>query len=137
VVRLPLLAAALSERWIEARPERAVVRERLGWWPLPLLALVVMLIAGAQVGAVREALGLLPVVVPLFVAFLLLAAKALAQVFRLPQAQGSTLAFSLGARNSFVVLPFALALPAGWEAAAVVIVVPSLVEPFGMAFFLW
>jgi ACR3 family arsenite efflux pump ArsB len=80
------------------------------------------------------------VVVPLFVAFLLLAAlaaKALAHAFRLPQAQGRTLAFSLGTRNSFVVLPFALALPAGWEAAAVVIVIQSPVELFGMASFLW
>ncbi|MDP3222391.1 MAG: hypothetical protein Q8M96_04570, partial [Rubrivivax sp.] len=43
----------------------------------------------------------------------------------------------LGTRNSFVVLPFALSLPAGWELAAVVIVVQSLVELLGMVFFLW
>lgn len=140
VVLLPLAAAALSERWIEARPERAQLRERLAWWPVPLLAVVVFLIAGAQVGAVRDALGLLPVVVPVFIAFLLIAAviaKALARWLRLLSDQGRTLAFSLGTRNSFVVLPFALTLPAGWEAAAVVIVVQSLVELFGMLFYLW
>lgn len=140
VVILPLLAAAVSERWIEARPERARVRERLAWWPVPLLALVVFLIAGAQVGAVRDALDLFPVVVPLFVAFLLLAAliaKGLAGLMALPTDQGRTLAFSLGTRNSFVVLPFALSLPAGWEVAAVVIVLQSLVELFGMVFYLW
>lgn len=72
--------------------------------------------------------------------FLLLAgliAWALARALQLPADQGRTLAFSLGTRNSFVVLPFALALPAGWEVAAVVIVVQSLVELFGMVFFLW
>jgi ACR3 family arsenite efflux pump ArsB len=140
VVILPLIAAAVSERWIEARPERARVRDRLAWWPVPLLALVVFLIAGAQVSAVRDALGLFPVVVPLFVAFLLLAAliaKALASLMALPTDHGRTLAFSLGTRNSFVVLPFALSLPAGWEVAAVVIVVQSLVELFGMVFYLW
>lgn len=34
-------------------------------------------------------------------------------------------------------LPFALALPAGWELAAVLIVVQSLVELLGMVLFLW
>lgn len=140
VVALPLLAAALSERWIEARAPRAALREHLAWWPVPLLALVVFLIAGAQVGAVRGALGLLPLVVPLFALFLLLAAliaKAVARLMRLPTDQGRTLAFSLGTRNSFVVLPFALSLPAGWEVTAVVVVVQSLVELFGMVFYLW
>lgn len=140
VVSVPLIAAAGSERWIEARTERGIVRERLAGWPVPLLALVVFLIAGAQVGAVRGALGLLPIVVPLFVVFLLLAAltaKGLARLMGLPTEQGRTVAFSLGTRNSFVVLPFALSLPAGWEVAAVVIVAQSLVELFGMVFYLW
>lgn len=140
VVVLPLIAAAVSERWIEARPERAHLRERLAWWPVPLLALVVFLIAGAQVGAVWDALHMLPVVVPLYVVFLLLAAliaKGLARLMTLPTDQGRTLAFSLGTRNSFVILPFALSLPAGWEVTAVVIVVQALVELFGMTFYLW
>jgi ACR3 family arsenite efflux pump ArsB len=33
--------------------------------------------------------------------------------------------------------PLALALPAGWEATAIVIVVQSLVELFAMLVFLW
>lgn len=139
IVLVPLALAALSERWIEAVPARAAWRERLAWAPVPLLAVVVCLIAGAQVGAVIAATALLPVVVPLFVAYLVLAAlaaKLLARALRLPAAQGRTLAFSLGTRNSFVVLPFALTLPAGWEVAAVVIVVQSLVELVGMVAYL-
>lgn len=54
---------------------------------------------------------------------------------RFPAEQGRTLAFSLGSRNSFIVLPFALSLPAEWKAAA--IVMQSLVELFGMIFYLW
>ncbi|MEO1751397.1 arsenic resistance protein [Thiofaba sp. EF100] len=140
IVLLPLMAAALLERWIEARPGRAAIRERLAWWPVPILAVVVFLIAAAQVGAVRDALGLLPEVMALFAAFLVLAAlvaKGLAGLLRLPADQGRTLAFSLGTRNSFVVLPLVLALPAGWEVAAVVIVAQSLVELFGMLLYLW
>ena len=140
VVVVPMIAAVVSERWIEARPERTIVRDRLAWWPVPLLALVVFLIAAAQVQAVRESLGILPLLVPLFTVFLLLAAllaKALAKLLRLSTEQGRTLAFSMGTRNSFVVLPFALTLPTGWEIAAVVIVIQSVVELFGMVFYLW
>lgn len=140
VVLLPLGVAAASERWIEARAGRAWLRERLAWWPVPLLALVVFLIAGAQVGAIRDALPLLPAVVPLFVVFLALAAliaKGLTELLTLPADQGRTLAFSLGTRNSFVVLPLALSLPADWHVATVVIVVQSLVELFGMTIYLW
>jgi ACR3 family arsenite efflux pump ArsB len=140
VVVLPLAAATLTERWIEARAGRARLRQRLAWWTVPLLALVVLFIAGAQVGALRGSLGLLSLVVPVFMLFLLLAAllaRGLARLTDLPTDQGRTLAFSFGTRNSFVVLPFALSLPAGWEVAAVVIVVQSLVELFGMVFYLW
>lgn len=87
-----------------------------------------------------SALDVLPVVVPVFVAFLVaavLTAKLLAITFSLPGEQGRTLAFGLGTRNSFVVLPLALALPQGLEVAAVVIVAQSLVELLGMIFFLW
>ena len=87
--------------WIEARPARALWRERLAWWPVPLLAGVVFLIAGAQVGAVIGALALMPIVVPLFIVFLLLAALfawGLARGLNLPSDQGRTLAFSLGTR---------------------------------------
>lgn len=136
VVLVPLVAAALTERWAEARPSRQVVRERLAWAPVPLLAAVVLLIATAQVRTVLGSLAVLPVVVPVFVAFLVVAAvtaRLLATVLSLPAVQGRTLAFALGTRNSFVVLPLALALPEGLEVAAVVVVVQSLVELLGMA----
>jgi ACR3 family arsenite efflux pump ArsB len=140
LIGLPLVAAALTERWVEAKTERAVWRERLGWWPVPLLAVVVFLIAGAQVGTVLDTGPVLLTVLPVFVGFLLmtaLLALGLTQWLRLPMDAGRTLAFSLGTRNSFVVLPFALALPAGWETTVVVIVFQSLVELFGMVFYLW
>lgn len=140
LIALPLLAATLTERWVEAAPRRAIWREQLAWWPVPLLALVVFMIAGVQVGTVLDAGRAILVTIPVFVVFLLAAAllaRLLASVLRLTPAAGRTLAFSMGTRNSFVVLPFALALPAGKEAAAVVIVLQSLVELFGMVFYLW
>ena len=99
LIGLPLAAAALTERWVEAQAGRAVWRDRLGWWPVPLLAVVVFLIAGAQVGTVFDAGPVLLTVLPVFVGFLLVAAllaRGLARWLRLPMEAGRTLAFSLG-----------------------------------------
>ena len=111
----------------------------LAAWPVPLLALVVFLIAAAQADAVRGAGMALLAVLPAFLGFLLAApllAWGLARLFGLEPAAGRTLAYGFGTRNSFVVLPFALALPAGWEASALVIVLQSLVELLGMLLYL-
>lgn len=140
VVLLPLVAAASSERWFESSDAGRRLRERLSWWAVPLLASIVFLIAVSEAGTLREASAIWPAVTPVFIAFLLLAAtlaKVLARLARLPAAQGRTLAFSFGTRNSFVVLPVALALPQGWETTALVIVMQALVELLGMLLYLW
>ena len=140
VVFVPLLVAAVAERWMERHPKGEQLREAMAWGPVPLLGLVLLAIAGAQVGAVRAALGSLTAMLPVFALFLIAAAllaKAISLWFRLPTEQGRTLAFSMGTRNSFIVLPLALALPSGWELAALVIVFQSLVELFGMVGYVW
>ncbi len=140
VVVVPLVLAGVTEAWVGEDVRRRDGVQRLSWWPVPLLAVVITLVAAAHVGEVRAALDVLPVVVAVAVAYLVLAlvvARGLAAVAGLPVAQGRTLAFSLGTRNSFVVLPFALALPAGWDVAAMVVVTQSLVELFGMIAYLW
>ena len=139
LIIVPLLAALATERWMQRNPGREQCRDALAWGPVPLLALVILLIAASQVAAVTAAITLLPRVLPVFIAFLILAAllaKLLAWLWRLPTGQSRTLAFSLGTRNSFLVLPFALALPSGWELAAAVIVMQSLVELGGMLVYL-
>ncbi|MDO9521710.1 MAG: arsenic resistance protein [Pseudohongiella sp.] len=140
LIGLPLIAAIVTERWIESVPGRIIWRDQLGWWPVPLLAVVVFLIAAAQVGTVLNAGPVLLTVLPVFAGFLLVAAllaRLLTRLLHLPIESGRTLAFSMGTRNSFVVLPLALALPAGWETTVVIIVFQSLVELFGMVFYLW
>ncbi|WP_203336256.1 bile acid:sodium symporter [Nocardioides limicola] len=140
VVAVPLLVAVATEWGIDRGPVPASARDRLRWGPVPLLALVIFLIAAAQVDAVVDAIEVLPSIVPVFVAFLVAVAalaSVLARAVSLPPAQGRTLAFTLATRNSFVVLPLALALPAGFEVAVVAIVVQSLVELWGMIAYLW
>ncbi len=140
LVLLPLLAAYATERWAERSPARERLVDSLGWFPVPLLALVVLLIAASQAAVVMASIGLLAQLLPIFVGFLVIAAllaRLLARLLLLPTSQGRVLAFSFGTRNSFVVLPLALALPASFELAVVVIVMQSLVELLGMAAYLW
>ncbi|WP_135451146.1 arsenic resistance protein [Tabrizicola caldifontis] len=135
----PLVAAWLLERWAEAGSGRDTVIEHLAWFPVPLLALVVFLISASQVRTVTASLPVLPQVAGVFVGFLVLALFAglgLARAFRLPPRSGRALVFSLGTRNSFVVLPLALALSPEWRLAIVVIVFQSLVELLGVLVYL-
>lgn len=140
LIVLPLLSAWATERWAEQHTHGRKLVERIGWLPVPLLAIVVFLIAASQVQAVVDALPVLGHVLGVFIAFLVAAALigvALARWFSLSTASGRAVIFSLGTRNSFVVLPLALALAPQWQTATVVIVFQSLVELFGMVAYLW
>lgn len=140
LILTPLFAAFLTEKWLEQDKTRARWLERLAWFPVPLLAVVVFIVAASQVSIVLNAGEVLGWLLVVFLAFLLIAgviARALATLFRLPAVQGRVLAFSLGSRNSFVVLPLALALPSSYELAVVVIVFQTLVELFGMVAYIW
>lgn len=140
VVLIPLAVAAASEIWFRKTAERGGVRERLAWGPVPLLSLVVFMVVAANVAAVGEALSVVPLVAGAALAFLVMSAivaKLISVAFHLPVAQGRTLAFSFGTRNSFIVLPVALALPTGWDITAIVIVMQSLVELLSMVLYIW
>lgn len=135
----PLVFAWLTERLAERHLPVNNFVSGLGWLPVPLLALVVFLIAGSQVSLVVEQGKLLWTVLLVFALYLVAAAligKYLSRLFRLAPPAGRTLVFSLGTRNSFVMLPLALSLPDAWSAAVVVIVFQSLVELFGMLVYL-
>ncbi|WP_024326239.1 arsenic resistance protein [Thioalkalivibrio sp. AKL19] len=140
LILVPLILAYLTERWAGDDPGRGRLTAGLAWLPVPLLAVVVFIIAASQANTVRDGADVLLPLLLIFAGFLAVAAllaRALARVFDLPVAQGRVLAFSLGSRNSFVVLPIALALPQGLELAVVVVVFQSLVELVGMAVYLW
>jgi len=136
----PLALAFVTELWVNDKPQRVRVAEKLGWLPVPLLALVLFIVVASQVSLVTASLALLAPLALVFILFLLatpILARLMATALSLPPRQGRVLAFSMGSRNSFVVLPLALALPEPLQAAVVVVVFQSLVELLGMLFFLW
>ncbi len=140
IVIVPLLAAVFTEKWAKTHSSGRRWIQACAWLPVPLLTLVVFVIAVSQVQLVMASVSLLGHLLLIFLAFLLLTAllaRLLAGLSDLSVSQGRALAFSFGTRNSFVVLPLALALPASFEIAVVVIVFQSLVELFGMMFYLW
>ena len=141
IIILPLIIARLTEKWADNKPDsRKKVISRLGWLPVPLLAAVIFMIAASQSHVLAGAGFLLAYPAICFLIFLPAAAilaSALARVVSLPVRQGRTLAFSLGSRNSFVVLPLALALPESFEITVIVVVLQSLIELFGMALYVW
>ncbi len=139
LILTPLALAWMTERLAERSHHAQRLVQGLGMLPVPLLALVVFVIAASQVMTVVGLAGVLMQVLLIFVAYLVFAAflgKTLGRVFRLPTPAARTLTFSFGTRNSFVMLPIALALPEAWQAAVVIIVFQSLVELFGMVAYL-
>lgn len=139
LILTPLFLAWLTEKAGEKRPACTGYIRALGWLPVPVLALVVFMIAASQITLVLETGRMLPLLLLIFSVYLgaaTLVGKLLSKAFRLSGARGRTLTFSFGTRNSFVVLPFALALPDLWAPAVVVIVFQSLVELFGMTAYL-
>lgn len=139
LIVLPLLLVAITEA--AARRSRLCARwlQLTAWLPVPLLALTVLLIAGAQIRAVSGSWGLLgaTAVFIVFAAIVPFPARFVARRFGLAAVEQRTVIFSAGTRNSFLVLPLALALPAGWELAAAIIVLQSLVELGAMIAYLW
>lgn len=140
LIVLPLGLVALTEA--AARRSKACARwlQFTAWLPVPLLALTVLLIAGVQIRAVSGSWRLLGATAAVFIAFAAVVpflARFVARRFGLAVAEQRTIIFSAGTRNSFVVLPLALALPPGWELAAAIIVLQSLVELAAMLAYLW
>ncbi len=140
LIVLPLCLAYFTRTVVDRYSSSPSLMDRLAVWPVPLLAIVMFIISASQVSLILDSGALLLQLLPVFVLFALLAlllAAMLGYLGRLPVLQWRVLAFSFSSRNSFVVLPLALALPAGYEMTVVTIVFQSLVELFLMALFVW
>lgn len=128
---VPLILAAICERTVFTLPAGQRIQSGLAWMPVPVLALLILCVATANGVTWVASIDVLWTVVVASLAFAVLAltlSLVLARSVRLPAAHGRTLAFTLLTRNSFVVLPLALALPAGWELASLTVVTQSFVE---------
>ncbi|KHN60199.1 arsenic resistance protein [Dickeya fangzhongdai] len=131
LMALPLLLAAIVQRWAARDPVGAAVTGWLGLLPVPATALVLALIIafvvprlGLATGAVRQAL-------PIYLLFAVLAPALgwlMARLWSLPAPSGRALVFSGATRNALVILPLALAIPDALPVIPAVVVTQTLVE---------
>ncbi|WP_419144840.1 arsenic resistance protein [Microbacterium binotii] len=131
LIVLPLALAALTQLLARRlRPVRILETGVLGAM-VPLMMLVLAVVVGSQVHAVGERLASLAALVPLFVAFAAITAVLgllVAKIARMRRPERIATTFSGVTRNSLVVLPLALALPASLSLAPLVVVTQTLVE---------
>jgi arsenite transporter len=135
LIIVPLALAALTQ-WL-ARRHLAGRRLMAAMQALmvPLMMATLAVVVGSQIVGVRQELGSLLGVVPLYVAFLLVMLPVgllAARAARLDVPATRAVVFSGATRNSLVVLPLALALPEPLALAALVVVTQTLVELVGM-----
>lgn len=133
LIVLPLGFALATEFWAKRRRSGGFL-EATAWLPVPLMAIILLLVVASQIGRIEEHLALVALAVPVYVAFMVIMpflARLTACAFRLDTQAGRALIFSAGTRNSLVVLPLALALPDAWILASAVIVTQTLVELVG------
>jgi arsenite transporter len=128
LIVLPLVAAALTQRWS---------RFRQGFLnaTVPLMMVTLAVVVASQIAAVGSQITALVVVLPIFVAFLVVMVPVgvgVARVARLDVPSSRAVVFSGATRNSLVVLPLALALPEALALAPLVVVTQTLVELIGM-----
>jgi ACR3 family arsenite efflux pump ArsB len=135
LIALPLGLALLTARWAKRNRTGERWADAVGWMPVPFMALTLLVVVASQLPKIRDLLGQVVGVVPVYVAFLAIMAVvgvAVARAFGLATNEGRALVFTGATRNSLVVLPLALALPAAFDLTPAVVVTQTLVELAGL-----
>ena len=135
IIAVPLALAWLTEYWAERSPSGERWQAAMGWLPVPMLGVTLFVVIASQLPRVRHSISEFATVVPVYVAFLVampVLARAAAGVLDMDAGESRALVFTSVTRNSLVVLPLALALPAEYALAPAVVVTQTLVELAGM-----
>lgn len=139
LIAAPLLLAAALQ-FLERRSQATeTVVAMLGALPVPATALVLFVVICAVVPQLGPAMGSVLKVVPIYVAFAVMAPVVgwlVARAFSLPSDQGRAVAFSTATRNSLVILPLAMAVPGAIPVIPAVIVTQTLVELLSELFYI-
>lgn len=134
----PLIAAAVVQAIARNHRAGRVIENVTAGAMVPLMMLTLAVVIGSQITAVGSEAFTLLRVVPLYVAFLIVmvfVGRGAGHLARLDVPATRAVMFSGATRNSLVVLPLALALPAALSIAPVVVVTQTLVELVGMVIF--
>ena len=138
LIVIPLLLAALTQ-WAAAKVRwvAAIERTAIGVM-VPLMMITLFIVVASQAGLVLANLPGLATVIPIYVVFLIVMAfvgAGTSRIARLDVQSARAVTFSGATRNSLVVLPLALALPAELALVPAVVVAQTLVELIGMTIY--
>lgn len=131
LIAVPLALAAAVQLWSGRSSVGKRVASVLGLLPVPATALVLFVVIAAVVPQLGPALEDALRVVPVYIAFAIVAPVLgwlMGRLFGLDAPTGRTLAFCAATRNSLVVLPLAFAVPGAVPLLPAVIVTQTLVE---------
>lgn len=136
LIVVPLVAAAIVQATARRHRVGRAVEIGMAGAMVPLMMATLAVVVGSQIAAVGSQLGTLVRLLPLYVAFVLIAVFVgilAGRVGRLDVPGTRAVVFSVATRNSLVVLPLALALPTSLSIAPLAIVTQTLVELVSMA----
>ena len=131
LIAIPFVLAALVQTWAARSKTGERVSSGLGLAPVPATALVLFIVVAAVMPQLGQTLDRTLSVVPVYVAFSVLAPLigwAVSRLARLTPEAGRAVAFSAGSRNSLVVLPLALVVPGAIPLVPAIIVTQTLIE---------
>lgn len=134
LIAVPLIAAAVVQLWAARSSAGARLMSGLGLLPVPATALVLFIVVAAVVPQLGAAAGAALQVIPVYIAFAIVAPLLgwlVARIAKLDAPAGRAVAFSTATRNSLVVLPLALAVPGAIPVLPAIIVTQTLVELCG------
>lgn len=135
LIVVPLAAAAIVQAIARRHRTGRIIEDVMAGAMVPLMMATLAVVIGSQIAAVgARALDLVRVV-PLYVAFVIVAVligKLAGRLARLDVPSTRAVMFSAATRNSLVVLPLALALPTSLGIAPLAVVTQTLVELVAM-----
>lgn len=131
LIAIPFVLAALVQTWAARSKTGERVSSGLGLAPVPATALVLFIVVAAVMPQLGQTLDRTLSVVPVYVAFSVLAPLigwAVSRLAGLTPEASRAVAFSAGTRNSLVVLPLALVVPGAIPLVPAIIVTQTLIE---------
>lgn len=131
----PLIGAAIVQAIARRHRIGVVIEEVMAGAMVPLMMATLAVVIGSQIAAVGSQAVELARLIPLYVVFVALAVavgRIAARTAHLDVPATRAVMFSVSTRNSLVVLPLALALPAELDIAPLAVVTQTMVELIAM-----
>ncbi|AZH79061.1 arsenic resistance protein [Microbacterium sp. Y-01] len=138
LIALPLVAAGLTQLAAARTRWGVAIQGTVLGAMVPLMMLTLSVVVASQIAGVGRQLGVLVLAIPVYVLFaaVMVPIGAVAgKVARIDVPGRRAIVFSGVTRNSLVVLPLVLALPAAFDLAPLVVVTQTLVELIVMVVF--